>query len=104
MLRYETINIPGYETKTTFWNDFSIAERFGIAAIRDTYRQAMKGWRHNAVYLTELVLILNHKIWQWYEKNDRLAEVYNDLWEKADAYACENLTGDDLQYFYDVTD
>lgn len=29
-----------YEYKTTFWNDFSIAERFGAKAINDTYRRA----------------------------------------------------------------
>ena len=29
-----------YECKTTFWNDFSIAELFGEEAVRDTYKQA----------------------------------------------------------------
>ena len=26
----------GYELQTTFWNDFSIADRFGLSAIQDT--------------------------------------------------------------------
>ena len=25
----------GYELQTTFWEDFSIADRFGLSAIRD---------------------------------------------------------------------
>lgn len=54
----------GYQPKTTFWMDFSIADKFGIAAIKDTYDRAFKEWKTNHVYLTELVMVLNHKIWQ----------------------------------------
>ena len=103
-LRYGTLDIPGYETKTTFWNDFSIADRFGTSAIRDTYKRAMRSWKTNTVYLTELVLVLNHKIWQWYEMNDTYAELYNDLWEATDAYAVDHLKGEDLEYYYRVLD
>ena len=52
-----------YECKTTLWMDFSIADRFGIAAVRDTFRRAFREWKGNTVYLTELVMVLNHKIW-----------------------------------------
>lgn len=27
----------GYETQTTFWEDFSNADKFGESAIRDTF-------------------------------------------------------------------
>ena len=50
----------GYEQKTTFWMDFSIADKFGIAAIKDTYKRAFNAWKDNHVYLTELVMVLNH--------------------------------------------
>lgn len=94
----------GYTMTTTFFDDFSIADRFGIGAIKDTFNRSFKHWKKNPVYLTELVIALNLKIWQWYEKNETVAKVYNDLWEKADAYACENLKGDDLAFFYRTTD
>ena len=94
----------GYEAKTTFWEDFSIADRFGIDAVRDTYKRAFKEWKDNYEYLTELVLVLNHKIWQYYEEYPALADVYNELWEQADNYACENLKGEELDYFYQTTD
>lgn len=45
----------GYEQKTTFWMDFSIADKFGIAAIKDTYKRAFNAWKGNHVYLTELL-------------------------------------------------
>ena len=63
----------GYQPKTTFWMDFSIADKFGIAAIKDTYNRAFKEWKTNHVYLTELVMVLNHKIWQWYQINETVA-------------------------------
>lgn len=49
-------------------------------------------------------MVLNWKIWQYYKTNEPIARVYNDLWEQADAYACENLKGDELVYFYNTTD
>ena len=49
-------------------------------------------------------MILNWKIWQYYGKNDGLAIVYNELWQKADTYACEHLKGEELSYYYSTTD
>ena len=94
----------GYEAKTTFWEDFSIADGFGIDEVKDTYKRAFKEWKDNYEYLTELVLVLNHKIWQHYTEYPALADVYNELWEQADNYACENLKGEELDYFYQTTD
>ena len=96
--------MPDYEFQTTFWQDFTIADRFGIDAVKDTYRRAFGEWKDNYIYLTELVMVLNWKIWQYYEDYPALAEVYNELWGKADEYACENLTGDEATYFFRVTD
>ena len=97
------MNVNGYETKTTFWSDFSIADVFGVKAIKDTYKRAFNEWKTNHIYLTELVMVLNWKIWQYHEKNKVLAKVYNELWEEADCYACENLKGEELTYFYNTT-
>ena len=96
----------GYEMTTTFWQDFSIADCFGVASVRDTFNRAFKEWKSNYVYLTELVITLNLKIWQHYEKNGscELSRLYNELWEKADNYACENLKGEELNFFYRITD
>lgn len=93
-----------YQTITTFWSDFSIAELFGQQAVKETYTRVFSEWKNNYQFLTELVMILNHKIWYWYQKNDTYAELYNELWGQADAYACSNLKGEELKYFYRVTD
>jgi hypothetical protein len=104
MFRNPMFEMIGYEEKTTFWSDFSIAERFGVDAIKDTYKRAFNEWKHDYIYLTELTMVLNHKIWQWYEACEPIARVYNDLWMKTDAYANEHLEGEELSYFYRTLD
>lgn len=102
----------GYECFTTFWDDFTIAEKCGgISAIKDTYKRAFAEWKHDYKYLTELVMVLNHKIWQWYDgekwdngKSTEIARVYNDLWQAAAKYAETNLKGNELSYYYRITD
>ena len=94
----------GYTPQTTFWEDFSIADPFGLEAVQDTFNRAFEEWKSDHIYLTELVLVLNWKIWQHYESNEALARLYNTLWETADAYACDNLEGEELAYFYRTTD
>lgn len=96
--------LTGYKPITTFWNDFSIAEHFGVEAVKDTYKRAFDEWKNNYKFLTELVMVLNHKIWQWHEENDEFARVYNALWEEADNYGGENLKGEELEYFYETLD
>ena len=93
-----------YEFKTTFWSDFTIADAFGTEAIKDTFNRAFKYWKDNYEYLTELVLVLNWKIWQHYEKNETYAKLYNELWIKADNYGLNNLKGNELNYFIRTLD
>lgn len=93
------------EFKTTFRQDFTIADRYGISAIKDTFKRAFEEWKSNVEYVTELCVVLNWKIWEHYDKgNEEVARVYNDLWEKVDVWCQENLKGKDLEYFYKITD
>lgn len=39
----------GYELQTTFWNDFSIADRFGLSAIQDTAVLLRSGKRTTSI-------------------------------------------------------
>ena len=108
--------MTGYAPKTTFWSDFNIAEHFGCPAINDTCRRAFEEWKTNVEYVTELVMVLNHKIWQWYDYFnketdeelkaylDSVSRLYDELWREADDWCCDNLKGKDAEYFYRVTD
>lgn len=89
----------------TPWEIFTTADGFGADAVRDTYRRAFAAWKSDYRYLTELVMVLNWKIWDHYEKNNKeLASLYNELWTKADNYALDNLKDDELTYFLTITD
>lgn len=99
------MNFCGYECKTTFWDDFSIADKFGRFGIIDTFKRAFQGWKSNIEYLTELVMVLNWKCWAFYEKGDQeISMLYQQLYEKADAWCMDNLKGDDLNYYLRTTD
>lgn len=90
---------------TTFWQDFSIADAFGMAAVKDTFKRAFAEWKDDYLYLTDLVAVLNHKLWQHYNAgNEPMARLYNELWEKAQSYGYDNLKGEELEYFWRVLD
>lgn len=98
--------MSGYQRKTTFWSDFTIAEKMEREkGIRDTYKRAFQAWKDDVTYMAELVLVLNHKIWDLYEKDEELARVYNELWEEAQDYAYEHFTSEeDSAYLFNVLD
>lgn len=97
-------NEIGYKPFTTFWEDFSIADAFGAEAVQDTFDRAFSEWKSQYKYLTEMTIVLNHKIGLWYGKNDELFKLYDKLWKQADQYACNTLQGEELSYYYRVTD
>lgn len=101
---FDSETFCGYKQITTFYSDFSIADNFGLNAISDTFNRAFENWKHDYKYLTELVMVLNWKIWEHYENKQEYAELYNELWDKAAIYAEENLEGDELTYYYRTTD
>lgn len=98
------MNLNGYETFTTFWQDFAIAELFGVDAIRDTFQRAFEEWKHDYKYLTELVMVLNHKCWQFYQNVDAYSNLYAELYYQASGYALENLKDEELTYYWRTTD
>ena len=97
-------SITGHKPQTTIYLDFSLAEICGEDAIRNTYRSAMRAWKDNYIYLTELVMALNWKIFEHYKRNQPLSLIYNELWLEADSYAKTHLKGNELMYFYSITD
>lgn len=89
---------------TTFPQDFTIADAFGEKAVRDTYERS-KHYISDVSYWKELVVVLNHKIWQHFNNgNDPLARVYDELWREAHAKALDTFKGDDFKEYFDFTD
>lgn len=71
--------MTGYHPITTFYMDFSIADRFGEDAIRDTYKRGLAYAKTDYKVLTEFVMVLNWKIWEHYETNEKYGQLYNSL-------------------------
>lgn len=100
----------GYECKTSFGNDFDIADSFGLDAIKDTYNRCFREWKNNCEYITELCMILNWKCWMWcghlegHPTNEEFAKLYDNLYYKLRDWCLDHLKGDDLQYFLRTTD
>ena len=94
----------GYKPFTTFWQDFTIADAFGEKAIQDTYNRAFKEWRTDYRYLTEFVMVLNHKASFHYRNRDELSRLYSKLYDEADAWACDHLKGEELSFYLRTLD
>lgn len=116
---WKTAEEIGYEPKTTFWQDFCIAERFGVKAIQDTFMRAFDEWQEDVIYTAELALVLNHKGWWFYnayeifkQKGDtegadifyNLSQLYFRMFDIVNDYSLDYFTGDDADYYYEVTD
>lgn len=99
------MTVNGYECKTTFWDDFTIAEHFGVGGILDTYERAFEAWKEDTEYITEFVMILNWKCWDWYERGkSAVSKLYSDLYYKAHEWCLDNLKGEALDYYLRTTD
>ena len=93
-------NELGYESLTTFWQDFTIAEHFGLKEIQDTFKRATKEWISNGEYFTELVLVLRTKIgWFRHQNKEELVKLYERLFHEADAIALSSMNAEDLAYY-----
>ena len=105
----QVISIPVPEDRAHdykgFWQDFAIADRFGIKAVKDTYKRAKAEWKGNVQYFASLVMTLNHRLWMHYENGRMdLAKVYDALWKDADAYGCKHFKGKDAEYYFNFLD
>ena len=95
---------PDYKRCSTFAADFAIADSFGKDAVKDTFNKAFNEWKADSHMMAEMALVLNHNIWRYYEIDPELAKIYDECWKMADHYCIENYKGDDLDWYYRVTD
>lgn len=116
-------NMSGYKRKYTFYSDFSIAEFCEVwmhdrGAIVDTFNRVIKSWGSSIEAMSEVVLVLNHKIWAFYDgvdssylkcnevNRDKIARLYDKLYRKAEDFVYEKFgdNKDAMRYYYRVTD
>lgn len=99
---------------TTFYNDFKIAERFGLKAVKDTYKRAYKSWKNSIKYLVELAAVSNHLGWEHHNNKDsELSEFYFECFNTIndEVYACDDegnntsrFSQEDINFYWKVMD
>lgn len=94
----------GYKPLTTFYTDFSIADKFGLSAIQNTYIRVFAEWKSNYKYITELAMVLNWKCWRWHQVNNDYSRLYTTLFWQLDEWIMDNLKGEELDYYIRTTD
>lgn len=95
----------GYKVKTTFWADFTIADKFGASAVKDTFKRSFRDWKKNYEYITELAIVTNWKCWEHYHRhNMELSQIYSDMYYKVRNWCINHLKGDELKYYLQWTD
>lgn len=92
--------------RSVVWQTFETADMILCNEELESFtKDLFESSKEDIVILTELVIVLNWKIWQHYDSgNMERSRVYNDLWCMADGWCCDNLKGDAAEYFYSVTD
>ena len=98
----------GYETISTFYGDLSIADVYGIDAIKDTIKRVKEQWFNDYKMFTEFVLALNHKSWEWNARtevegwSEEIEKLYIEQYYYFDEYCLDNYKGEALDYYLSV--
>lgn len=100
-----------YKRKTTFTSDFSIAEFYvpleGIGAITGTLKRALEGWIGSVEFMCELIMVLNMKCWEHYDRNNmQYSQMYGDLYYAVKDLFLDYYIKDEkaMDYYYDYVD
>jgi len=91
--------LTGYKPISTFYTDFSIADKFGVKAIKDTYNRCVKYWSDDYKYLTELVMVMSWKSFE-HQNNLELCKLYSELYYELDSLAYIKLKDNEEQWSY----
>lgn len=107
-----------YKRITSLSYDFSVAECLvetdvdvdGIEILANCFRNALNLFKGNIKYLAELVMVLNLKSWEHYERgNTNYAKMYSALYYKVlklyfDSFRGTDLEEDAVNYYYKYID
>lgn len=95
--------MTGYKPISTFYTDFSIADKFGLDAVKETFDRAFKEWKDDVKMGTELAMVMSWKSFE-HQDNPRFCHLYSCLYHKMDYYCCKNYKDEDLEYYLRTTD
>jgi len=115
-------DMTDFRPSYTFYKDLAIAEfcetrMLDKNAVRKTYNRLVKSYGSNIKAMTELVMVLNHKIWAFYnkvdshymgdnERADYFEALYTELYQEAAVFVERKFGKDEkaMCYYYQVMD
>lgn len=94
----------GYKPIADYWQKLYRAARNGSEELKRLATGLFDSAKHSYKHLTEFVMALNWLSWEWVEKNEAIARLFCSLFRTAEDFARENLTGEELKYYFATTD
>lgn len=95
----------GFKFTTNVREVFTDAETNDEVDIEELYRELFRRRHDDVKKVAELSMCMNWKLWEHYEnKEESLAELYNDLRMRVDTYAKDVFVWDEGQYYFKITD
>ena len=93
--------------KALFWEQFTLAEE--SKAIEFAAEKFYDAMQDNIAAVAALVTTLNHKCWDWYDKqNEELTNIYADLYYKYNDKAWDwletNGTDEEKHWYFETMD
>ena len=99
-------NFTDYRSQTNLWDEYSIADKKSLKDLKALFDTTFAKAKQDYKYLTELVMVLNHRMWYWYELNpdSAIVSAYTKYYEKAHNWALTHLNPEEIRYYCSVTD
>lgn len=94
----------GYKPIANYWQQLYRAAHSGIDDLKRIATGLFHSAKHSYKHLTEFVMALNWLSFEWVEKNEPTARLFCNLFRSAEDYARQNLTGEELEYYFRITD
>lgn len=111
-MQWELAKQIDYEPVSNFWEQFTeieIKSNIEEDDFRDLAETLFQAYKNNIIFLTELILVINHKCWYWFENNNgELAKIYSLLYYEYDSFALnyieKNMTQKEITYYLRTLD
>lgn len=107
--------LPGGQPRTTLWQDFAIANAYGIPSIKDTFDKVMKEWGKDIDFMIELVFCVNTFSWAYWSRfqksgktlDKQISQLYADYYGKVQDHVYGEdspFTKEEQSKYFEITD
>lgn len=99
----------GYTPATNLWEQFTETEFNGLEAIDTLAEDVFELYKNDIIFLTELIMVINHKSWYWFEHGDNhvarfYSELYHEFDDRAIKYIEANMDNNAISYYFKTLD